>query len=373
MQPMSTDPAPRTQAPAGSGTGNGAGPGNGAGRGHGPGSSTSEDRSARLAVTVFPLLILAAAAFGFFVPSAGQAISPATNVFLGVIMFAMGLTLTLPDFALVAKRPLPVLIGVLAQYIVMPLVGFGVTWVLQLPPDLAAGVILVGCAPGGTSSNVINYLSKADTALSVTMTSISTLLAPVLTPLLTLWLAGAYLPVSAGSMAWSIVKMVLIPVIAGLLVRLFFSRVVDRILPALPWVSVAGISLVVVSVVSGSADQIVSAGALVLLAVVLHNGLGYLLGYWFARGLRQSVRTARTTSIEVGMQNSGLAATLAASSFSPAAALPGAVFSIWHNLSGAVLAMYYRRTIAHQEQDPRSRTAVPDAAGAPAAGDSPAA
>jgi BASS family bile acid:Na+ symporter len=312
----------------------------------------SEDRSARIAVTIFPALILLAAALGFFVPSAGQALAPFTSIYLGVIMFAMGLTLTIPDFGLVVRRPLPVLIGVVAQYVIMPLVGLGVSVLLQLPPELAVGVILVGCAPGGTSSNVICYLAKADTALSVTMTSISTLLAPLFTPLLTLWLAGSYLPVDAGSMALSIVQMVLIPVIGGLVVRLVAGKLVDRILPALPWVSVAGISLVVVSVVSGSTEAIVSAGAIVLLAVVLHNGLGYLLGYWAARLLRQGERAARTTSVEVGMQNSGLAATLAASAFSPAAALPAAIFSIWHNLSGAVLAMYYRRSADRHQADP---------------------
>ena len=312
----------------------------------------SEDRSARIAVTVFPALILVAAAIGFFAPPVGQALAPFTSIYLGVIMFAMGLTLTLPDFALVVRRPLPVLIGVVAQYVIMPLIGLGVSLLLQLPPELAVGVILVGCAPGGTSSNVICYLAKADTALSVTMTSISTLLAPLFTPLLTLWLAGSYLPVDAGSMALSIVQMVLIPVIGGLVVRLIAGKLVDRILPALPWVSVAGISLVVVSVVSGSTEAIVSAGAIVLLAVVLHNGLGYLLGYWGARLLRQGERAARTTSVEVGMQNSGLAATLAAASFSPAAALPAAIFSIWHNLSGAVLAMYYRRSADRHQVDP---------------------
>ena len=312
----------------------------------------SEDRSARIAVTVFPALILVAAAIGFLARPVGQALAPFTSISLGVIMFAMGLTLTLPDFALVVRRPLPVLIGVVAQYAIMPLSGLGVSLLLQLPPELAVGVILVGCAPGGTSSNVICYLAKADTALSVTMTSISTLLAPLFTPLLTLWLAGSYLPVDAGSMALSIVQMVLIPVIGGLVVRLVAGTLVDRILPALPWVSVAGISLVVVSVVSGSTEAIVSAGAIVLLAVVLHNGLGYLLGYWAARLLRQGERAARTTSVEVGMQNSGLAATLAASAFSPAAALPAAIFSIWHNLSGAVLAMYYRRSADRHQADP---------------------
>ncbi|ATG56008.1 Bile acid:sodium symporter [Brachybacterium ginsengisoli] len=312
----------------------------------------SEDRSARIAVTIFPALILLAAAIGFFLPDVGQSLAPFTSIYLGVIMFAMGLTLTIPDFSLVARRPLPVLIGVVAQYVIMPLVGLGVTILLQLPPELAVGVILVGCAPGGTSSNVITYLAKADTALSVTMTSISTLLAPLLTPLLTLWLAGSYLPVDAGSMAMSIVQMVLIPVVGGLVVRLLLGGLVARILPALPWISVAGISLVVIAVVSGSTEAIMSAGALVLVAVVLHNGLGYLLGYWAARLLRQGERAARTTSIEVGMQNSGLAATLAASAFSPAAALPAAIFSIWHNLSGAMLAMYYRRTADKHQVDP---------------------
>jgi BASS family bile acid:Na+ symporter len=312
----------------------------------------SEDRSARIAVTVFPALILLAAAIGFFAPGFGQTLAPFTSIYLGVIMFAMGLTLTLPDFGLVVRRPLPVLIGVVAQYVIMPLLGLGVSVLLQLPPELAVGVILVGCAPGGTSSNVICYLAKADTALSVTMTSISTLLAPLFTPMLTLWLAGSYLPVDAGAMARSIVQMVLIPVVGGLVVRLVAGKLVDRILPALPWVSVAGISLVVIAVVSGSTEAIVSAGAIVLLAVVLHNGLGYLLGYWAARLLRQGERAARTTSVEVGMQNSGLAATLAASAFSPAAALPAAIFSIWHNLSGAILAMYFRRTADRHQVDP---------------------
>ncbi|MDN5688409.1 MAG: bile acid:sodium symporter family protein [Brachybacterium sp.] len=315
-------------------------------------TSSREDRSARIAVTVFPALILASAAFAFVVPAAGQAIAPFTALFLGVIMFAMGLTLTIPDFTLVARRPLPVLIGVVAQYVLMPLVGLGVSVLLQLPPELAVGVILVGCAPGGTSSNVISYLARADTALSVTMTSISTLLAPIFTPLLTLWLAGSYLPIAAGDMALSIVQMVLIPVIGGIVVRLLLSRLVDRVLPTLPWVSVVGISLVVVAVVSGSTEAIVSAGALVLLAVVLHNAIGYLTGYWLARVLKQGERASRTTSIEVGMQNSGLAATLAATAFSPAAALPAAVFSIWHNLSGAVLAMYYRRSADKHQVDP---------------------
>ena len=283
---------------------------------------------------------------GFLAPETAKTLLPQVNLFLGIIMFGMGLTLTLPDFALVAKRPLPVLLGVVAQYAIMPLLGLAVALLLRLPPELAAGVILVGSAPGGTSSNVISYLARADTALSVAMTSVSTLLAPLLTPLLTLWLAGQYMVVDGAAMAASIVTIVLLPVLGGLVVRLLLHRLVDRLLPALPWVSVVFIALVVAAVVGNSAATVLSAGALVLAAVVLHNGLGYALGYGVARALRVPVRSARTVSIEVGMQNSGLAAGLAAQYISPAAALPGAVFSLWHNLSGAVLALLFRRSDA---------------------------
>ena len=181
-------------------------------------------------------------------------------------------------------------------------------------------------------------------ALSVAMTTVSTLLAPILTPLLTLWLAGTYLQVDGPKMAMSILQVVLAPVIAGLVARLLLPRVVTRVLPLLPWVSVAAISLIVAAVVGGSASRVISAGAIVLLAVVLHNGLGYALGYGLARLARQSERAARTTSIEVGMQNSGLAAGLATTYMEPASALPAAVFSLWHNISGGLLAFLYRRT-----------------------------
>lgn len=306
-------------------------------------STAAEDRSARMAVTLFPILILAAASFGYLAPSSAKPLLPHVNTLLGIIMFGMGLSLRGQDFALVARRPLPVLIGVVAQYLVMPLLGWAVAKALGLSPELAAGVILVGCAPGGTASNVVSYLAKADTALSVAMTSVSTLLAPILTPLLTLWLAGTYLPVDARSMASSILWIVLVPVVLGLLVRTFLGRVVERVLPALPWVSVVAISLVVAAVVSGSASKVVAAGGIVLLAVVLHNGLGYLVGYGLAALTGQRERARRTVAIEVGMQNSGLAAGPASQYFSPTAALPGAVFSIWHNLSGAMLAAYFRR------------------------------
>lgn len=306
-------------------------------------STSAEDRSARIAVSVFPALIIVAALVAFFLPGTFKPLGGVINPLLGIIMFGMGLTLTVPDFRLVATRPLPVLLGVIAQYLIMPLLGWLVAWALHLPAELAAGVILVGCAPGGTSSNVVTYLAKGDTALSVAMTSVSTLLAPLMTPLLTLWLAGQYMPVDGGGMAKSIATIVLLPVALGLVVRLLLPRLVARALPVLPWISVVAISLVVMAVVAGSAAKIVEAGVLVLAAVVLHNCLGYAVGYGFAVATKQPERVRRTVAVEVGMQNSGLAAGLAAQYFSPMAALPGAVFSVWHNISGALLAAFLRR------------------------------
>ena len=311
----------------------------------GPSGTSGEDRSARTAVTVFPILILAAFLMAMILPGTFTPLSAGTSWALGVIMFGMGLTLTPSDFVLVVRRPLPVLAGVVAQFVIMPLLAWLLAQGFGLDAALATGVILVGCAPGGTSSNVISYLARGDVALSVTMTSISTLLAPVMTPLLTGWLAGRYLPVDAASMALSIVEMVLVPVVGGLVVRALLPRAVERVLPAMPWVSVAGICYVVLAVVSVSADTILSAGPLVLLVVAAHNCLGYLLGHLVGRVVGRDEKVARTISIEVGMQNSGLAAALAAHHFAalPGAALPGAVFSTWHNLSGAVLAVFYRR------------------------------
>jgi BASS family bile acid:Na+ symporter len=306
----------------------------------------STDRGAYAAVLLFPLLVLAGGLVGFLAPGAVGGLSGWVNPLLGLVMFGMGLTLRPVDFALVARRPLPVLLGVAAQYVLMPLLALLVVLVLRLPPELAAGVILVGCAPGGTASNVVSYLARGDVALSVAMTSISTLLAPLLTPLLTLWLAGQYLPVDGGSMAWSITRIVLLPVVLGLAVRLLLPGLVRRALPVLPWVSVAAVALIVAIVVSASADRIVEAGLLVLAAVALHNVLGLVLGHLVGAltGLPPAAR--RTIAVEVGMQNSGLAAGLAAQYLNPLAALPGAVFSVWHNLSGAVFALVCRRADA---------------------------
>ena len=291
----------------------------------------------------FALIVVVAGGIALASPDTFAGGGSLVPYLLMVVMLGMGMTLRGADFAVVARRPWALLFGVAAQYLVMPGVAWVLTRALDLPPAVAAGVVLVGAAPGGTASNVMVYLAKGDTALSVAMTSVSTLLAPVLTPLLVLWLAGEYLPVDAGGLFTSIVQIVLVPVVLGLVLRLVVPRLVERVLPALPLVSVAGITAVVVIVVAGSADTITSVGLVVVLAVVLHNGLGLALGYGIARVSGMDVSARRAISIEVGMQNSGLAAGLATVHFSPAAALPAAVFSVWHNVSGSLLAGYWAR------------------------------
>lgn len=306
-------------------------------------NANKNERDSRIAVLLFPVLILLGGLCGMLVPQAFLGLSGWINPLLMVIMFCMGLTLTLPDFALVFKNPLPVLGGVAAQFIVMPSMGWLVATLLQLEPALAAGLILVGCAPGGTASNVVSYLARGNVALSVAMTSVSTLLAPLLTPALALWLAGQYMPVDAGSMAVSVIKIVLIPVVLGIVLRMLFNQFVAKIGGVLPWLSVLAITFVVTVIVAGSAQTILTAGLLVLVAVILHNALGLALGYAMGVLLRVPEASRRTIAIEVGMQNSGLAGGLAKQYFSPEAALPGAVFSVWHNLSGALIAAYWRR------------------------------
>ncbi|GAA0343316.1 bile acid:sodium symporter family protein [Streptomyces blastmyceticus] len=302
------------------------------------------DRTARLAVTVFPLLVLAAGGVGLAAPAHFTGWAPAVPYLLGVVMFTMGLTLTPPDFRAVAKRPWAVGLGLVAHYVIMPGLGWLIATVLDLPPQLAAGVILVGCAPSGTASNVVTYLARGDVALSVSVATVSTLVAPLVTPPLTLLLADRFLDVDAGAMVGDILRTVLVPVLGGALVRAFAGRYVDRVLRALPWVSALTISVIVLVVVSGSAARIKDAAGLVLLAVVLHNTLGLALGYASGRLARLGWPASRAMAFEVGMQNSGLAASLATAHFSPAAALPAAVFSVWHNVSGAAVAAWMSRS-----------------------------
>ena len=213
----------------------------------------------------------------------------------------------------------------------------------QLPPELAVGVILVGTCPGGTASNVIAYLAKGDVALSLSMTMTTTLLAPIVTPALTWFFADAWVNVSFVSMMLSIAEMVLAPVLLGLALHHFAERQTARIMPAMPLVSVVCIVLLVGCVVALSAAKLMEVGVLMFGLVVLHNSFGLLLGDVMACACHLDSRKARTVAIEVGKQNSGMAASLAILYFNPAAAIPGAIFSVWHNVSGSIVANYFAR------------------------------
>ncbi|MER5177869.1 bile acid:sodium symporter family protein [Streptomyces sp. NPDC002896] len=302
--------------------------------------ASGADRAARRAVTVFPVLVLLAGAIGLAVPDALAGWKTNVPYLLGVVMFCMGLTMSVADFQGVAKRPWAVALGLVAHYVIMPGLGWLIAHALDLSPQLAAGVILVGCAPSGTASNVVAYLARGDVALSVSVATVSTLVAPLVTPPLTLLLAGEYLPVEAGAMVTDILKTVLLPVLGGLVVRLLLGRYVNRVLGLLPWLSAATVALIVAVVVAGSAAAIKSAALVVFAAVVLHNGLGLALGYGAGKLARLGAPASRAMAFEVGMQNSGLAASLATAHFTPLAALPAAVFSVWHNVSGALVAAW---------------------------------
>ena len=267
------------------------------------------------------------------------------NYLLMIVMFGMGLTMKAVDFAIVFTRPRDVIIGCLAQYLIMPALAFGLGTVFGLSKELLVGVILVGTCPGGTSSNVITYLSDGDTALSVGMTSISTLLAPFVTPVLTYLYLRTSVAVDVKSMFLSIVQVVLIPIGLGILVNKLFEKFTAKVKDALPVISISAICLIVAAVVSHNSENIMTTGAVVLLVVILHNLLGYLLGYLTGTVFRMNNPRKKAMSIEIGMQNSGLATSLAAGAFPDLAmaTVPGAIFSVWHNISGAILASVFRR------------------------------
>ncbi|WP_315374795.1 bile acid:sodium symporter family protein [uncultured Selenomonas sp.] len=295
------------------------------------------------------LVVLVGAAGAVF-PASLSWIAPQVPLLLGIVMFGMGMTIELKDFRHLVCHPWDVGIGVLAQFTIMPLVAYLLTQAFSLSPDLAVGVILVGTCPGGTASNVITYLAKGDVALSVTMTMATTLLAPFITPFLTLLLAGEEIAVNAPAMMLSIAEMVLLPVLLGAALNHFFRRRVAYALTVLPLISALLVALLVGVVVSMSAPRLTEVGALVALAVVLHNGFGLVLGYALARLLGLSAAKRRAIGIEVGMQNSGMAASLALLYFNPAAAIPAALFSVWHNISGSLAANWFTRHDADESE-----------------------
>ncbi len=292
------------------------------------------------------IIVIAMALLALFQPNAVSFLKTSyVNTLLGIVMFGMGLTLKPKDFQIVFSHPKDVIIGTIAQFTIMPLLAFLLTEFLHLSPELAIGVILVGTCPGGTSSNVITYLSKGDVALSVGITSVSTILAPIMTPLLTYLYAGHTVDVNIFSMFFSIIQVVILPIFLGFVINHFFSKFTEHIVEILPLISTLSIVAIVGAVVSANASKLMSCGLLIICVVILHNIFGYLLGYGAGKLLKMDTIKCRTVSIEVGMQNSGLATSLATVHFAqyPLATIPGAVFSVWHNVSGAILANIFLR------------------------------
>lgn len=291
------------------------------------------------------LIVLAVAALALFVPSSGLWISlKAVNYLLMVVMFGMGLTMKLDDFKVVFMQPKDVLIGCLAQFTVMPLLAFSLGKIFGLEAGLLAGVILVGTCPGGTSSNVITYMSKGNVALSVGMTSVNTLLSPIVTPAITYLLLRTSVKVDMLAMCLSILQVVILPIALGFVVNKFAKKFVAKVIDILPVVSVIAICLIVSTVVSHNAEKILTTGAIVFVVVILHNLLGCACGFGLGKVLKMDMPKTKALTVEIGMQNSGLATSLANTAFPnlAMATVPGAIFSVWHNISGAILANILR-------------------------------
>ena len=292
------------------------------------------------------MLVLLSAIAALAFPSVLQQVpTKAINYLLGVVMFGMGLTLNLKDFKIVFSRPKDVIIGCLAQFTIMQLLAWGLSKAFQLDEALALGVVLVGCCPGGTASNVITYLAKGDLALSVGMTGVSTLLAPLLTPLLTWALAGKSVDVDVAGMLLSILWVVILPIVIGLVVKWIWPKFTEQATDYLPAFSSVAIAFIVAIVIAANASKLMAGGMMIVMVVVLHNLCGLSLGYLIGRLLGLTEAKKRAISIEVGMQNSGLASSLATIHFAayPMATIPGAIFSVWHNISGAIVARIYTK------------------------------
>jgi BASS family bile acid:Na+ symporter len=311
------------------------------------------EKISSFANSTFALWVVLFSLLSFLYPSSFVWISDYISILLGIIMFGMGLTLSLNDFKAVFKQPKSVLIGVVGQYTIMPGLAYGLAVLFQLPPEVAIGVILVGCCPGGTASNVMTYLAKGNTALSVAVTSIATLIAPFMTPVLIMLFASQWLEVSASSLLVSILKIVLLPIILGIIVKLLFKNGVEKSIKVLPLISVIGIVAVAAGVVAVNAESIADAAIKMIFIVMLHNLFGLFFGWLLARLFRLDEGSQKALSIEVGMQNSGLGAALALAHFSPIAAVPSAIFSVWHNISGPLLATYWGKK--HERKEKRQK------------------
>ncbi len=297
------------------------------------------------------IIIIIFSVLAFLVPSGFAWATNYTSWFLGAAMFGMGLTIKASDFKAVLTHPKEIVIGCIAQYTIMPLSAWALSMLLKLPPDLAIGVILVGCCPGGTASNVITYIAGGDVSLSVGMTIVSTLLAPLMTPVLTYFLAGAWVHVSLIAMIISVTEVILLPVLLGILIHRLAGRAMERISSVVPLISVVAIVMIIAGIVAKNVEKILTCGLLVLGVVILHNLLGLLLGLSASKIFKVDYDKTTAIAIEVAMQNSGLAVSLAGANFAanPLATLPGAIFSVWHNISGSVFASLRRAGKKAQE------------------------
>lgn len=287
------------------------------------------------------VIIIAFSALALWQPWIFSWVAPHISAMLGIIMLGMGMTLHWQDFSHVLRHPRDLGLGLVVQFGCMPLLAFALCHVFALPPELAMGMILVGTAPGGTASNVLTFIARGDVAFSVAMTAAATLVSLLLTPPLTWLLGGVWVPVDMGGLFWSIVKIVLVPVLLGLLLHHFQRGLVDRLMPFLPLASALVITLVIAGIIAVNAQNILSAGPAIFAAVIAHNLLGLAVGWFAACRLRFAPSRRRALTIEIGTQNSGLATALALAHFTPAAAIAGALFSVWQNISGALLSNFW--------------------------------
>lgn len=291
----------------------------------------------------FVFFVIGASALAFFVPAPFLPINSYVPILLGVIMFGMGMTLKPVDFKMIAKHPLPVLIGLVAQFLIMPLTAFAIAYLLNLPAELAAGLVLLGSVPGGTSSNVMVFLAKGDLPLSITMTSFSTLVAPLATPAILYVLANQWMPIQFLDMFTMIIQVIIVPVALGVTVKRFLPALARQTEKGMPLLSVLAVLAILSAVVAANNETLASTGPAVFIAVMLHNASGLTLGYLAAAAFRLTPSQRRAISIEVGMQNTGLGATLATAHLTPLAAIPSVIGAAWHNFTGTIMATYWSR------------------------------
>ncbi len=291
----------------------------------------------------FTLAVLLWAAVNYSLPASSAWLIPNTSYLLGVILFGMGLTLTKEDFIRIGKRPVPVILGTVAHYVIMPGLAWLLCQVFGLTGATAAGVILVGSCPSGTSSSVMAFLSGGDVALDVSIETLSTLLAPLMLPTLLQLLAHQYVQVPASKLFFSTIEIVIVPIILGVLIHTLLGKKIESIIKVMPLISQIAILLIIGAVVSANhANIFTAATALVIPVVMLHNLFGYALGFGFSKLLGLEEPQQKAITFEVGMQDSSLGATLAIKYFAPAAAIPSTIFSIWHNISGSILSAWWK-------------------------------